>query len=225
MNQHLLNLLFAGGTFPTGGFSQSYGLETYVYHGAINNSVTFQQFLKSYINSILAKCEGPYLCAAYDCSAQGDTVRLSEINDELTAMRLSRESRAASHRTGKAFLRIVISIYENEDLTEFYETSCKRGINYPIAFGLTAETFKIEKKDALEAFFFSEVNNMVQAALKLIPLGNMQAQKVLLEALHDIDCAVNQSLTLELEQADNFCPGIDIASIRHETLPVRLYMS
>lgn len=225
MNQDLLNLLLAGGTFPTGGFSQSYGLETCVYDGTITSSTTFQQFLKSYINSVLAKCEGPYFCAAYDCSAQSDPVRLSEINDELTAMRLSSESRAASHRTGKAFLRIVISICENARLTEFYEKTCKKGINYPIAFGITAEAFKMNKQTALKAFFYSEVNNMIQAALKLIPLGNIQAQELLLKALSDIARAAEQSMSLAIEDADNFCPAIDIASIRHETLPIRLYMS
>ena len=28
-----------------------------------------------------------------------------------------------------------------------------------------------------------------------------------------------------IEIITNFCPGIDIASLRHEELPVRLYMS
>lgn len=225
MNQRLLNLLLAGGTFPTGGFSQSYGLETYVFDGRIDSCEAFRQFLKVYIQRVLARCEGPYFCAAYDCSARGNLERLSELNTELTAMRLSSESRAASHRTGKSFLRVVSSICEDETLVEVYKKHSKAGINYPIAFGLTAEILNMEKKPALEAFFYSEANNLAQAALKLIPLGNAQAQEVLLHALRDIDAAVEQTLVLDLEEADNFCPGLDIASIRHETLPVRLYMS
>lgn len=225
MNQRLLNLLLAGGTFPTGGFSQSYGLETYVFDGRIDSCETFQQFLKVYIQRILARCEGPYFCAAYDCSARGDLERLSEINKELTAMRLSSESRAASHRTGKSFLRIICAICEEERIAGFYAQNVKTGINYPIAFGLTAETLNMEKEPALEAFFYSEINNLTQAALKLIPLGNAQAQEVLLHALGDIDAVVRKALSLGLEEVDNFCPGLDIASIRHEALPVRLYMS
>ena len=35
----------AGGTFPSGGFSQSWGLETYVSEGKICDSSTFGDFL------------------------------------------------------------------------------------------------------------------------------------------------------------------------------------
>ena len=39
----------AGGTFPSGGFSQSWGLETYVSEGKICDSSTFSNFLEVYL--------------------------------------------------------------------------------------------------------------------------------------------------------------------------------
>ena len=39
------------------------------------------------------------------------------------------------------------------------------------------------------------------------------------------DRTAKECLEGKLEEVSNFCPGLDIASILHEHLPVRLYMS
>ena len=45
-SQQLFRLLqLNGGTFPTGGFSQSWGLETYVSEGTVQDAATFRAFL------------------------------------------------------------------------------------------------------------------------------------------------------------------------------------
>ena len=54
-----------GGTFPTGGFSQSWGLETYVAEGKVYDSDTFEKFLDVYLDSCIGRCEGPVLIRAY----------------------------------------------------------------------------------------------------------------------------------------------------------------
>jgi urease accessory protein len=64
--KQLFSLLqFAGGTFPTGAFSQSWGLETYVATGKVHDLQSFQGFLNAYIQGVLTHFEGPVLCRAY----------------------------------------------------------------------------------------------------------------------------------------------------------------
>jgi hypothetical protein len=86
-------LQLAGGTFPTGGFSQSWGLETYVFNGQVTGEESFRRFLGASIDTTLCGLEGPTLCRAYDLTAQGDMDGLKELDKKITAMKLTRESR------------------------------------------------------------------------------------------------------------------------------------
>jgi urease accessory protein len=227
-NQLFSLLQFAGGTFPTGAFSQSWGLETYVATGRVHDLKSFQEFLQAYIQGVLAHFEGPVLCRAYQLT-QDETIidyhALESLEELVTAMRLTRESREASHRTGKALIRIASTMLDRKDLTAYYESGKETGINYPVAFGLLAALMGVPKEEALAAFVFSAVNGIVQSGVKLIPLGNGEAQKMILQSYESIGNAVDEALATPFEEIYSFCPAFDLASIHHEDLETRLYMS
>lgn len=227
-NQLFSLLQFAGGTFPTGAFSQSWGLETTVATGRVTSLDDFQKYLEAYLNGVLATFEGPALCHAYELAQSGgltDNQKLLDFEEKVTAMRLTKESREASHRTGKALLRIASGMLNRKDLVDYYDNMEESGINYPVAFGLLAALLDMPKEEALAAFFFSAVNAMVQSAVKLIPLGNGEAQKLIFENYYLVGIAVEVAMAIPVEEMYSFCPGFDLASIHHETLPTRLYMS
>ena len=60
-NQLFYLMQIAGGTFPSGGFSQSWGLETYVSCGKVADEQSFVEFAETYLESTLALCEGPIM--------------------------------------------------------------------------------------------------------------------------------------------------------------------
>ena len=72
---------------------------------------------------------------------------------------------------------------------------------------------------------FSTANSLVQSALKLIPLGNTEAQKILFDSGQLMEHVSDICMKTGIDEISNFCPALDIAGIRHETLGVRLYMS
>lgn len=225
----LLPLLqIAGGTFPTGAFSQSWGLETYVADGRVRDLSTFRAFLESYTLHVLGKLEGPALCRAYDLASAGPLTPnpdLEELDALVTAIRLTRESREGSKRTGKALLRVAGEMTGRQDLADLYARTGLEGMNMPVAFGLLAAVLGAPREESLLAFLFNGVNGLVQSAVKLVPLGNAEAQKLVLEFYPVMDRALALSLTTPMEEASAFCPAFDLASIRHETLETRLYMS
>lgn len=222
----LLSLLhFAGGTFPTGAFSQSWGLETYISNEKVKNEEDFRAFLDMYIGKMLGGLEGPIFCAAYDLAEEGKMEQVSDLGAHFLAMCLTKESREATLRTGKAFLRIVAEISADQKIAEYYQGQKQKGITFPIAFALVCARQETGKKAALEGYMFSTVNGLVQSGLKLIPLGNAQAQRLLLELYGEIEMAVDKALHIPRERAFAFCPGLDIASMHHETLQTRLYMT
>ena len=269
----LLRLLqLNGGTFPTGGFSQSWGLETYVEEGRIRDRKSFEVFLRTYLRSSVALCEGPVICRAYELweslkrngSAGEIRAGLKELEELSNAIKVTAESRDGSLRMGRAFTRITASLIDAEDMRLLQEIfgmragspaeidssnedastpedapangdapgtgdDLRRGpvpeISYPVAYGCVCSILDIVLEDVVMAYIFGAANTLTQSALKLIPLGNIDAQQALYDAQDLIEDCCCLCMKTPLDEVTNFCPGIDIASLRHEELPVRLYMS
>ncbi|MEG0391352.1 MAG: urease accessory protein UreF [Anaerovoracaceae bacterium] len=225
-NQQQFNLMqIAGGTFPSGGFSQSWGLETYVSSGKITDSHSFKEFLSVYLKRNIGNCEGPIVAKAYDLAQGENPEAILALETLSNGVKLTKESREGSLRMGKAFLRIMEEVLSQSKLGEIKKAVGRKGLSYPVAYGLVSGYLELSKEAALSGFVFSTVNALIQSGVKLIPLGNSEAQKVLYEMSVPMDEAVKESLTLDLEEISNFSPGLDIAGILHETLAVRLYMS
>ena len=237
--KQLLRLLqLNGGTFPTGGFSQSWGLETYVAEGIVKDADSFGEFLEVYLMSSIGKCEGPIMCRAYELMeimkvlhAAGDeesndiAAQLKSLEQLSNAVKVTRESREAGLRMGRAFGRVIEPIAGEEATMPLREVFGGMNISYPVLYGCVCSILKLDMEQALAAYVFSTANTLTQSALKLIPLGNVEAQQVLFEMDAYMEEVIRTCMETDVENVTNFCPGIDIASLRHEDLPVRLYMS
>ena len=247
----LLRLLqLNGGTFPTGGFSQSWGLETCVTRGEVTDPESFRVFLESFLRSSIGKCEGPIIRRAYELTGalagapegsactgapEGNdgagapeeeaAAKLRELEQISCAVKVTKESREAGLRMGKAFARILEPVLGEEVFQPLRKVFGGLGISYPVVYGCVCSLLELDLEQALAAYVFSTANTLTQSALKLIPLGNVEAQKVLFEmegVLEQVTCLCMET---DMGQISNFCPDLDIASLAHEELPVRLYMS
>lgn len=224
-NMNLFYLLqLAGGTFPTGGFSQSWGLENYVSRGVVKDEQTFTDFLKTYLDTQIASCECPLSVAAMRCGKKNEWKNLAEIEQLSVASKLTRESREGAVRMGKALMRIACNILDDKEMNDFY-MNFKKGLTYSTAYGLVSARLNMMEEEALGAYVFSSVNGLVQSGIKLVPLGNTVAQKILLEAAPLMKDAVDKGLSLDVTEISYFSPGLDLGGIWHETQTVRLYMS
>lgn len=220
----LFNILqFAGGTFPGGGFSQSWGLETYVEKGIVTDSDSLNEFLTVYVDTVLAKSEVPVMIAAM--KAFSGSGRLDKLEELSVASKLTKESRESTLRMGNAFMRISADSLSDERISHIFSGYKKSGISYPVAFGIVMEHLNMSNEDAAGAYIFSGVNAVVQSAVKLIPLGNTEAQAVIHKLQNKMDAAIGMALSINAEDIITFSPGLDIAGMKHETLPVRLYMT
>jgi urease accessory protein len=77
----------------------------------------------------------------------------------------------------------------------------------------------------LQTYAFGWAENMVQAALKSIPLGQNSGQRVLLALAQNISEAVSQALATTDETRQVFSPVLAILSAQHETQYSRLFRS
>lgn len=216
-----------GSTYPVGGFSHSFGLETYISKKEIKTVSDLRQYTVWSLRQNYLHFEGPAFCQAYEAGTCKDKEKWLSLDMENTAMRLSKENRQASLKMGQAFWRTAKAVFGEGELSYCYENIRKnRKIgNYSVAAGYWAGVFEIPLREALQAFLFNGINNLVQVGIKIIPLGQSESQKMLYSVYPQIMETTEKLLAQNTWEITNFVPAQDILSMQHETLYTRLYMS
>lgn len=96
---------------------------------------------------------------------------------------------------------------------------------YPIAFALAASVTGAPIAQCLHSFAFGWAENMVQAAVKAMPLGQSAGQHILAALVRAIPHAVAEALARDDDSRQAFAPMLSILSARHETQYSRLFRS
>jgi urease accessory protein len=80
-------------------------------------------------------------------------------------------------------------------------------------------------RQGLVAAAFGWAENMVQAAIKAVPLGQLSGQRILAALAAEIPSAVDHAMQMTTENRQAFSPRLAILSARHETQYSRLFRS
>ena len=96
---------------------------------------------------------------------------------------------------------------------------------YPVAFALAASQTEAGPGDCLLAYAFGWAENMVQAALKSVPLGQSAGQRILARLTREIPFVVQHAMALTDDERQAFSPMLAILSAQHETQYSRLFRS
>jgi urease accessory protein len=224
----LLYLLqVANGSFPIGSFSHSYGLETLVQEGRITDARGLADVAHLWLRYGVATSEGGAVGVAFQAARENDFTKLAELDQVLTALKLTRETREASIKIGNAFLRTVSSAFGWERIARYRRATAEGWCvgHYATAFGVAAADAGVLVAEALLAFFHAALYGVLGVAARIVPLGQLDAQRVLAGSWPQIVDCVRIALALDLEDLGVAATFLDIASMRHERLYSRLCMS
>lgn len=224
----LLQLIWlASPALPIGGFSYSEGLESAIEHGWVHDEASAAVWLADQLH--LSQARGDLAVAAQALNAwpehttpQG-AARLQALNDWVMTTRESFEMRLQTEQMGRSLL----------DWLRNQGTASETALRlcsalpptYPLVMALALSLARAPQAQALQAYAFGWAENMTQATLKSVPLGQSAGQRILARLAQDIPQAVALAMALPADELQAFCPMLAIASARHETQYSRLFRS
>lgn len=228
----MINALFpllqlCDSNFPSGAFSHSFGLETYIQEQNITGRDSFTQALSIFIRKQLVYTDGLACRLAIESLEAGEDASLEELDRLLYVSCLAEESRMGNKRIGERMAKLCSELYPSSALSNYVaRIKAKQAYGQPaIVFALVAYHLTVSKETAIGAYLYANVSSLIQNAVRGIPLGQTDGQKILVGIQPLIGKAVDQILQLTIEDFGAVSPGLEIAQMRHERLHVRLFMS
>jgi len=224
----LLALLqFSDGTFPTGAYAHSCGLETYAQDGIVYDAASVERFLRGYLAGAVGQADAAAVTIAIRAAAAIDLRACVELDAALDAMKPAAEQRAASRQLGRQALRIATALIDEPLLAQFAHLSDRDATpgHHAVVFGIAGALFEWCPVDAAAAYLYSTAAAIVGAALRLIPLGQTQGQVILRALAPLISVLADDALRIDINNLASFAPGVEIAAMRHARLEARLFRS
>lgn len=229
---HLLQLVSPA--LPVGAYSYSEGIETLVQSDRVTTAVTLEEWLMQELRYGAVRLETAVLTRVYECARSNDLPRLNDWNQWLSAFRETEELREQSWQMGRSLVRLLQALEEGQraedgrqkaEEIQMWIEACGEPCNFVVAFGLAAAHWQIDVESTVLGYLHSWASNLVNAGVRLIPLGQTQGQQLLLNLYPELEQAANQVLSLSDEELWTCSWGQTIASMNHETLYSRLFRS
>jgi urease accessory protein len=219
----MMLMQLASPALPVGGFSYSEGLEAAVEHGLVHDEASAQTWLIDQLLLVQARSDLAVLAQAMAAWAQPDVPRLQQLNDWLLQTRETHEMRLQTEQMGRS----LVDWLRNQAQADAARLSICAALppTWPVAFALALHTHHAPVREGLLASAFGWAENMVQAALKSVPLGQRSGQRILAALSAAIPEAVSHAMGLSDDARRSFAPRLAILSARHETQYSRLFRS
>lgn len=224
LDSSLMQLMWlASPALPIGGFSYSDCLEAAVDTARAATESEASVWLVDQLHMTLARSELPAVAQAIAAWRADDQPRIAELNAWVLQTRESAELRAQTEQMGKSLLEWL----KNHTTATPAQIAllAAQEPTYPIAFALAASATQAPVRECLLAFAFGWAENMMQAAIKAVPLGQSAGQRILSALTAEIPSAVDYALNLSDDTRQAFSPMLAILSSQHEVQYSRLFRS
>lgn len=205
--------------FPVGAFAFSHGLEQAVEWGHVRDADTCSDWIRAAMLFGSCRNDGILLVWAYRAQSGKDAVRETErIADLARAFAGSAERLGEMDALGEAFRLCLAGVWGGR----------WGDWPYPVVLGAAAARHGMGMDEVLGLYFQAFVSNLAAAAIRLVPLGQVEAQKIVARLgalIPDLVAEVAQADESELEECclGGCALGVDMAAMGHENQKVRLF--
>ena len=206
-----------------GGFSYSEGLEAAIDRGLVHDEATCATWLTDQLWVTQARGDLAVVAQATEAWMHHDVARLTDLADWVLVTRERAEMRLQTMQMGKSMLEWLRNLQQAD--AKDLDLLAQLPPNYPLAQALALSLTRAPIEQALQAYAFGWAENMTQAALKAVPLGQSSGQRVLAHLTRDIPAAVRLAMNQSDQDRQSFSPMLAILSAQHETQYSRLFRS
>jgi urease accessory protein len=215
----------ASPALPVGGFSYSEGLESAVEHGQVAGEAGATAWLLDQLELGQARADWAAAAAAHRAWQAHDLPAATEVNDWVRLTRETAELRQQSEQMGRSLLDWLRNGPDAADPRIAALAALSPAPTWPVAYALAGALGGADAHDTLLALAFGWAENMAQAAMKAVPLGQAAAQRMLGALAAAIPEAVERALACPDERRQAHAPMLAILSARHEVQYSRLFRS
>ena len=212
-------LQLASPTLPVGAYSYSQGLEAAIEAQVVRDADTAKRWIGDVLEYSVARMEAPVVLRLIDAWRAGDAAAVARWNGLFLASRESAELRAETVQMGYSLARLLAELGPATELETIDEPA------FPTAYAQAVTQWDIESQPALVAYLWSWLENQVMAAVKALPLGQTEGQRLLLFLGERLALIADRAASMTDDELGSFAPRLAILSSRHETQYSRLFRS
>ena len=220
----LLLMRLASPSLPVGGFSYSEGIESAVDSGRVGSEAKVLAWLRDQLHLGLARSDMPVLAGALPGWRSGDFDRIAALNTWFATTRETSEMRQQTEQMARSLSQWLHNRSGEEPRLAVLD-ALMPAPTWPVAFALAAALTDADPAEASLAFAAGWAENLVQAAMKSVPLGQLAGQRILDALAREIPLAVDASRAVALDDLQAFTPMLAILSAQHEVQYSRLFRS
>lgn len=214
-------LYLASPALPIGAFAYSQGLEQAIERGIVSDRESLMAWAREVIEHGLAELEGPLLLALSEAVDSKDERALNHFNDLVFACRETQELYEEERYLGQSLGRLL----KTQDLLPKTGITLPQQASFLAAYALAGKAMGLAPQSLLLGFMWSWLENQVTVSCKTIPLGQTDAQKVLLGLRPLIAQQVSQIVAADYDFKGASLPGQAMLSALHEVQYSRLFRS
>lgn len=210
--------------YPVGAFSYSSGIEWAVEAGDVTDAPSLGQWLTCMIEEGGIFCDAVLCAHAHRAAAATDEHALRAVAELAAALVPSKERHLETTAQGRAFVETTRAAWPCPALDRL-AAAWHGPVAYPVAVGVTAAGHGIPLGLTLPAYLQAVAANLISAAVRLVPLGQTEGQRLLAALEPAIVAAADRALATALDDIGGMAFRADLASMHHETQHTRLFRS
>ena len=203
---------------PVGGYSYSHGLESAVRHQLIKDLADTSAWISTLAQRVLPNLDLPLVHRLLRACNDGDLSCANYWNDVAHATRESAELLLEETEKGRA----LVNLYPSLGITNVL------AIDQPgfcAAYAQVCHNWRLPIRDALMGYGWVWFEMLTAAAIKLVPLGHTQGQRLLLDCTAQLRDLTETAMKCADDDIGASAPGLMMLSAAHETQPARQFRS
>lgn len=210
--------------FPIGGYSLSFGLETFSQLGLLKGEKQVSSLLSVFVEQ-LSTLDCAAIRAVYSAVDDSDLKLIGSIDTRLASFKNVREFYEASRRTGRSSIRTVQEFKKSKLLAEYsrlVENKIVPG-NNAVCLALSCYVLGISEEKAVTLMIYTSAISVLGAAVRLGLITHIQAQQMLHSAKEEIIACVKRSSGIPWRHMRAFAPMLDLMGMQHVYLHSRMF--